>query len=139
MRARRFARAYATPRSTANGSSGGSSAGRLCGAGDPMVGRWSLSCGDPQKRMAPAGHNALVRGVAYEREEGLLENSSRAARGLLEDGSLAEALVRLSEAAAEATRSDLVVVRTLSPDRRCLVARAVRAESPALAAELEGS
>jgi serine phosphatase RsbU (regulator of sigma subunit)/uncharacterized protein YigA (DUF484 family) len=89
--------------------------------------------------MAPAAHNAFVRGVAYEREEGLLENFSRAARGLLEDGSLAEALVRLSEAAAEATRSDLVVVRTLSPDRRCLVARAVRAESPALAAELEGS
>jgi serine phosphatase RsbU (regulator of sigma subunit) len=87
---------------------------------------------------ALGAHNAFVRGVAYEREEALLEHFSRAARGLLEDGSLPEALARLADAAAEATNSDLVVVRTLSSDRRHLVARAVRA-SPALAAELEGS
>ncbi len=80
-----------------------------------------------------------MRGVAYEREEALLENFGRAARGLLEDGSLSGALTRLAEAAAEATNSDLVVVRTLSADAQCLVARAVRAESPAVAAELEGS
>jgi serine phosphatase RsbU (regulator of sigma subunit)/uncharacterized protein YigA (DUF484 family) len=80
-----------------------------------------------------------VRGVAYEREEALLENFSRAARGLLEDGSLGEALARLAEAAADATRSELVVVRTLAAGEDCLVARAVLAESPALAAELEGS
>jgi sigma-B regulation protein RsbU (phosphoserine phosphatase) len=80
-----------------------------------------------------------VRGVAYEREEALLENFSRAARSLLEDGSLGEALERLAEAAADATRSELVVIRTVAPDGDCLVARAVLAESPALAAELEGS
>ncbi len=84
-------------------------------------------------------HNAVVRRVAYEREEELLESFSRAARGLLEDGSLTEALDCLAEAAAGATRSDLVVVRMIAPDDGCLVARAVRAESSALAAELEGS
>ena len=84
-------------------------------------------------------HNAFVRGVAYEREEALLESVSRAARGLLQDGSLPEALDLLAEAAAMATGSDLVVVRTLSPEDKCLVARAVHAESAALAAELEGS
>ena len=81
----------------------------------------------------------IVRGVAYEREEELLESFSRAARGLLEDGSLAEALDALAEAAAAATGSDVVIVRTIEPDDGCLLARAVRAESPALAAELEGS
>jgi serine phosphatase RsbU (regulator of sigma subunit)/uncharacterized protein YigA (DUF484 family) len=84
-------------------------------------------------------HNAFVRGVAYEREEALLESVSRAARGLLEDGSLPEALDRLAEAAAAATGSDLVIVRTLAAEDRCLVARTVRADSLALAAELEGS
>jgi serine phosphatase RsbU (regulator of sigma subunit)/uncharacterized protein YigA (DUF484 family) len=84
-------------------------------------------------------HNAFVRGVAYEREEALLETVSRAARGLLEDGSLPEALGLVADAASTATASDLVVVRTLSREHRCLVARAVRAESSALAAELEGS
>ncbi len=84
-------------------------------------------------------HNAVVRGVAYEREEELLESFSRAARGLLEDGSLTEALDCLAGAAAGAIRSDLVVVRMIAPDDECLVARAVRAESSALAAELEGS
>jgi len=84
-------------------------------------------------------HNEVVRGVAYEREDELLESFNRAARGLLEDGSLAEALDGLAEAAAAATGSDLVIVRTIAPDEGCLVARAVRAESSALAAELEGS
>jgi serine phosphatase RsbU (regulator of sigma subunit) len=84
-------------------------------------------------------HNAFVRGVAYEREEALLENFSRAARGLLEDRSLADALDGLAEAAAGATASNLVIVRTLSQAEHCLVARAVWAESAALAAELEGS
>jgi serine phosphatase RsbU (regulator of sigma subunit)/uncharacterized protein YigA (DUF484 family) len=84
-------------------------------------------------------HNAFVRGVAYEREEALLESVSRAARGLLEDGSLPEALGLVAEAASTATASDLVLVRTLSREHHCLVTRAVRAESPALAAELEGS
>ena len=81
----------------------------------------------------------VVRGVAYEREEELLESFSRAARRLLEDGSLVEALDELAEAAAAATGSDVVIVRTIAPDEECLLARAVRAESPALAAELEGS
>ena len=80
-----------------------------------------------------------MRGVAYEREEELLESVSRAARGLLQDGSLPEALDRLAQAAGAATGSDLVIVRTLSQEDECLVARAVHAESPALAAELEGS
>jgi serine phosphatase RsbU (regulator of sigma subunit) len=84
-------------------------------------------------------HNAFVRGVAYEREEALLESVSRAARGLLQDRSLPEALDLLAEAAATATGSDLVIVRTLSRDDHGLVARAVHSESAALAAELEGS
>jgi serine phosphatase RsbU (regulator of sigma subunit) len=84
-------------------------------------------------------HNAFVRGVAYEVEEALLENLSRAVRGLLEDGTLAESLDRLAEAAAGATASDLAIVRTLSPADQCLVARAVWSESAALAAELEAS
>jgi len=88
---------------------------------------------------AAKAHNAIVRGVAYEREDELLESFSRAARGLLEDGSLGEALDRLAEAAAGATGSDLVIVRTIALDDGCLVARAVRADSSALAAELEGS
>jgi len=87
---------------------------------------------------APKAHNAFVRGVAYEREEALLESVSRAAHGLLEDGSLPEALALVAEAASTATDSDLVVVRTLSREHNCLVTRAVRGESPALAAELEG-
>ena len=80
-----------------------------------------------------------MRGVAYEREEALLESVSRAARGLLEDGSLPEALDLVADAASAATGSDLVVVRTLSREHNCLVTRAVLGESPALAAELEGS
>ena len=87
---------------------------------------------------APKAHNAFVRGVAYEREEALLESVSRAARGLLQDGSLPDALALVAEAASTATGSDLVVVRTLSKEHNCLVTRAVRGESPALAAELEG-
>ena len=66
----------------------------------------------------------IVRGVAYEREEELLESFSRAARGLLEDGSLAHALDGLAEAAAAATRSDVVIVRTIADDG-CLLARAL--------------
>ncbi len=84
-------------------------------------------------------HNAFVRGVAYEREEALLATFSRAAIGLLGDGSLAEALERIAEAVGDTTASDLVLVRTLSSDGETLVARAVRADSPALAAELESS
>jgi serine phosphatase RsbU (regulator of sigma subunit) len=93
----------------------------------------------PHRSGGAKAHNAVVRGVSYEREEALLENFSRAARSLLEDGSLGEALERLAEAAADATRSELVVIRTVAPEGNCLVARAVLAESPALAAELEGS
>ena len=91
------------------------------------------------RRARAKAHNAIVRGVAYEREEALLENFSRAARGLLEGGSLSAALERVAEAVGDATRSDVVVVRTIASDGQCLLARAVRAESAALAAELEGS
>jgi serine phosphatase RsbU (regulator of sigma subunit)/uncharacterized protein YigA (DUF484 family) len=91
------------------------------------------------RRARAKAHNAIVRGVAYEREEALLENFSRAARGLLADGSLADALERLAEAAGGVTGSDVVIVRTLASEPQILVARAVRAESAALAAELEGS
>ena len=86
------------------------------------------------RRARAKAHNAIVRGVAYEREEALLENFSRAARGLLEGGSLSAALERVAEAVGDATRSDVVVVRTIASDGQCLLARAVRAESAALAA-----
>ncbi|HEX5469841.1 MAG TPA: SpoIIE family protein phosphatase [Gaiellaceae bacterium] len=80
-----------------------------------------------------------MRGAAEEREEALLESFSRAAHGLLGGRPLAEALEGLAETAGDSTGSDLVVVRTRSADSRSLVARAVYAASPALAAELEGS
>ena len=105
--------------------------------------RWSNDVNAPgacaTRLRGAKAHNGFVRGVAYEREEELLESVSRAARGLLQDGSLPEALDRLAEAAGAATGSDLVIVRALSQEDQCLVARAVHAESPALAAELEGS
>ena len=120
------------------------------GAGRPQVAdaglgtRWSDDVTNAPERSATGSsgtkaHNAFVRGVAYEREEALLESVSRAARGLLQDGSLSEALDLLAGAAAAATGSDLVIARTLSREDNCLVARAVHAESAALAAELEGS
>jgi serine phosphatase RsbU (regulator of sigma subunit)/uncharacterized protein YigA (DUF484 family) len=83
-------------------------------------------------------HNEVVRGVEYEREEVFLESFGRAARGLLEHG-LSASLAGLVETAAEATGSDVVIARTLAPGGQELVARAVHAESPALAAELEGT
>jgi serine phosphatase RsbU (regulator of sigma subunit) len=84
-------------------------------------------------------HNEVVRGVAYEPEELLFESFGRVARSLLENGALSVALADLVGAVARATRSDLVIARTLAPSGRELVARAVHAESPALAAELEGT
>jgi serine phosphatase RsbU (regulator of sigma subunit) len=117
-----------------------------------VFGRWSLRGWGPDGRTmltlldaaatgsnASKAHNAFVRGAAYEREEALLETVSRAARGLLEDWTLPEALGLVAEAASNAIGSDLVLVRTLSREHNCLVTRAVRGESPALAAELEGS
>ncbi|MEO8290293.1 MAG: SpoIIE family protein phosphatase, partial [Gaiellaceae bacterium] len=80
-----------------------------------------------------------MRGVVDEREEVLLESLSRAARGLLEHGTLSGTLARLVETAAVVTGSDLVIARTLAPGGQELVARAVQTESPALAAELEGT
>lgn len=86
----------------------------------------------------PARHNEFVRGVGSEREELLLESLGRAVRALLEDGKLSHALGELAEAAAEATRSEVVIARTMRAGGQELVARGVHADSPALAAELEG-
>jgi len=64
---------------------------------------------------------------------------AEASRALAEGASLREALDRLVEAAARATRADVAIARVLEPRDDALRARAVWATSAAVAAELEGS
>jgi serine phosphatase RsbU (regulator of sigma subunit) len=79
-----------------------------------------------------------MTGVADEVEPHAVEALAAAAGNLLEDGDAAEALSAIVAAVAAATRADLVIARTVSAAGD-LVARAVQAASPALAAELEGT
>jgi phosphoserine phosphatase RsbU/P len=64
---------------------------------------------------------------------------AEASRALAEGASLREALDRLVEAAARATRADVAIARVLEPRHDALRARAVWASSAVVAAELEGS
>jgi serine phosphatase RsbU (regulator of sigma subunit) len=80
-----------------------------------------------------------MTGVAHELESGAVEGLAAAAERLLEEGATDHALVALVEAIAAAAGADLAIVRTaLSPGGE-LVARAVEAASPALAAEVEST
>jgi serine phosphatase RsbU (regulator of sigma subunit) len=64
---------------------------------------------------------------------------AEASRALAEGASLREALDRLVEAAARATRADVAIARVLEPRDDTLCARAIWASSATVAAELEGS
>ena len=77
--------------------------------------------------------------LAAEAEAGALAALATSARRLAEDGSLGSALGSLVAATAEAARASLVIARTVAPGSQDLVARAVHADSVALAAELEGT
>jgi serine phosphatase RsbU (regulator of sigma subunit) len=68
-----------------------------------------------------------------------LEAFAASARRLVEEGRLSSSLGDLVRAVASATGASLVIARTPAPGGRDLVARAVYADSPALAAELQGS
>jgi serine phosphatase RsbU (regulator of sigma subunit) len=80
-----------------------------------------------------------MAGVAYEAESEAVEALAAAAERLLEYGPAGHALGSLVEAVALATGADMVIARTAIASGGDLVARAVHAASPALAAELEGS
>src|SRR6266545_3896731 len=80
-----------------------------------------------------------MTGVAHELEPEAVEALSAAAERLLEEGATDQALVALVEAVAVATGADVAIVRTASSPGGELVARAVEAASPALAAEVEGT
>jgi GAF domain-containing protein len=71
--------------------------------------------------------------------EDALESFAGVVASLLGDHPPAEALERLATAAASATGSDAVIVRTAGPRAGELTARVVHTSTAALAAELEGS
>jgi serine phosphatase RsbU (regulator of sigma subunit) len=79
-----------------------------------------------------------MTGVAHELEPEAVEALAAAAERLLDEGATDQALVALVEAVAAATGADIAIVRTASPGGE-LLARAVEAASPALAAEVEGT
>jgi serine phosphatase RsbU (regulator of sigma subunit) len=68
-----------------------------------------------------------------------LEAFAAAALELVRGASLDHALTALVRATAQATRAQVVLARVLDDRGESLVARAVEADSPALAAELEGT
>ena len=90
---------------------------------------------------APGGtHAAIIQrmaGVTYELEPGSVEALAAAAGNLLEDGPVGPSLARLLEAIAAATGADVAIARTAPAPGADLVARAVYASSPALAADLQ--
>src|SRR6266545_2242750 len=80
-----------------------------------------------------------MTGVAHELEPEAVEALAAAAEKLLEEGATDQALTALVEAVAIATGADVAIVRTASSPGGELVARAVEAASPALAADVEGT
>jgi GAF domain-containing protein len=93
--------------------------------------------------------NGLVRGVSEPArvaeptllpgDEAALDAFAAAALDLVQEGSLEPALAALARAVAVAVGAQVVVLRLAEGRDRRLVARAVHAESAALAAELEGT
>jgi serine phosphatase RsbU (regulator of sigma subunit) len=95
-------------------------------------------------------HNSTVRGALdsesvaiaaaiLDEEEEALEAFAAVAASLLRERPSAEALERIAAAAAAATRSDAAILRTAVPGGKELLARVVKTDTSALAAELEGS
>jgi serine phosphatase RsbU (regulator of sigma subunit) len=80
-----------------------------------------------------------MAGATHQLEPDTVDALAAAAGSLLEDGPVGPALASLVEATAAATGADVVIVRTAVAPGSELVARAVHAASPALAAELEGT
>jgi len=78
-------------------------------------------------------------GSASGERDAALARLAAIAQRLVHDASLTRCVGELVEAVAEATSADVAIARTLEAGGRDLVARAVHAESPALAAELEAS
>jgi serine phosphatase RsbU (regulator of sigma subunit) len=74
-----------------------------------------------------------------DEEEETLEAFAGVAASLLRDRPTAATLEQLAAAAAAATGSDAAIVRTASAGGKELLARAVQADTAAVAAELEGS
>jgi serine phosphatase RsbU (regulator of sigma subunit) len=95
--------------------------------------------GSPRAGADGWGHNSSMAGVAYDGEPESVEALAAAAAALLEEGATGRSLAALVEAVAEATGADVAIARTTSPSGAELVARAVHAASPALAAELEAT
>jgi len=105
------------------------------------------------RKLPPAAgqaHNSTVRGALdsesvaaaatiVDEEEEALEAFAAVAASLLWERPSAEALERIAAAAAVATRSDAAILRTATPGGKELLARVVKADTSALAAELEGS
>jgi serine phosphatase RsbU (regulator of sigma subunit) len=100
-------------------------------------------------RGAAERDNEVVRGVSEPAQaappallpgdEAALEAFAAAALELVREGSLERSLAGLARAAALGVGAQVVVVRLAEGREGRLVARAVHAESPALAAELEGT
>jgi serine phosphatase RsbU (regulator of sigma subunit) len=105
------------------------------------------------RKLPPAAsqaHNSTVRGALdtesvaaaatiLDGEEEALDAFAAVAAGLLRERPSAEALERIATAAAVATRSDAAILRTAAPGGKELLARVVKVDTSALAAELEGS
>jgi serine phosphatase RsbU (regulator of sigma subunit) len=97
-------------------------------------------------RLRFGSHNELVAGGPKTQERALeasdaeaLEAFAASARRLVEEGRLSGSLGDLVRAVAGATGATLVVARIAGRGGSELIARAVHADSPALAAELQGS
>src|SRR5215210_2326808 len=162
VRARRRARARRSSRWTARGSTGGSSAGRAMrgsstrarrGAGAAMARDSCRSPGVPQAAIRPiAGScerdNASVSGAPASvssaqalqpGDEAALEAFAAAALELVRDPSVGRAVGAVTRAVALAVGAQVVIARIADPRDGRLAARAVHADSAALAAELEGT
>ena len=124
--------------------------GRRRGHGTRLLPLCPLSASkDPRSAPAPARDNGPVRGVPEPAQaaapallpgdEDALEAFAQAALALVRDGSLERSLAALARAVALGVGAQVVVVRLIEQGGGRLVARAIHAESAALAAELEGT
>jgi serine phosphatase RsbU (regulator of sigma subunit) len=90
-------------------------------------------------RGASDSESVAAAATILDEEEEALEAFAAVAASLLRERPSAEALERIAAAAAAATRSDAAILRTAGPAGKELLARIVKADTSALAAELEGS
>jgi serine phosphatase RsbU (regulator of sigma subunit) len=90
-------------------------------------------------RGALDSESVAAAATILDEEEEALEAFAAVAASLLRERPAAEALERIAGAAAVATRSDAAILRTAVPGGKELLARVVKTDTSALAAELEGS